>query len=156
MRFFLDCEFNGFGGELISLALVPQSKLLSPLYLVLTDVSEPIDPWVRLNVLTVLDDVPEGVSVQRVNRPTASRLLGEYLRNDDTSETVIVADWPDDIAYLCKLLITRPGEMVATNQFTKFEMARVDSYPTDLRGAVRHNAVWDAMALRSRLVGDRL
>ena len=24
MRYFLDCEYNGFGGELISLALVPE------------------------------------------------------------------------------------------------------------------------------------
>lgn len=152
MRCFLDCEFNGFGGELISLALVPQSKWRPALYLVITDAAEPIDPWVRLNVLTVLDDVPGGVDVQRVSRPTAARLLGDYLRAD-TTQTVIVADWPDDIALLCKLLMTGPGEMVATHQRIQFEMVRVNSYPTDVVGAVRHNAVWDAMALRDRLAG---
>lgn len=152
MRYFLDCEFNGFGGELISLALVPAHAPHPVLYLVITDVAAPLDRWVRRNVLTVLDDVPEGVTILRVDREAAARTLGAYLRADD-SETVIVADWPDDIALLCKLLLTGPGEMVATHQRTQFELVRVNSYPTDVVGAVRHNAVWDAMALRARLAG---
>ena len=31
---------------------------------------------------------------------------------------------------------------------------RVDAYPTDLPGAVRHNAWWDAMALKHLLSKD--
>jgi hypothetical protein len=34
----------------------------------------------------------------------------------------------------------------------KFEILRVEPYPTDLQGAVEHNAWWDAMALRRRLL----
>lgn len=152
MRYFLDCEFNGFGGELISLALVPESEWRPVLYLVITDVTAPLDSWVCRNVIMVLDDVPEGVSILRVDRQTAARTLGAYLRADD-SQTVIVADWPDDIALFCKLMLTGPGEMVATHQRTQFELVRVNSYPTEVAGAVRHNAVWDAMALRARLAG---
>ena len=32
MRYFLDAEFNGFGGELISIALVPEDLSLTPFY----------------------------------------------------------------------------------------------------------------------------
>lgn len=31
---------------------------------------------------------------------------------------------------------------------------RVDAYPTDLPDAVQHNAWWDAMALRKKLLGQ--
>ena len=37
----------------------------------------------------------------------------------------------------------------------RFEIHRVNPYPTDLVGAVEHNAWWDAMALRQRLMHER-
>lgn len=33
----------------------------------------------------------------------------------------------------------------------RFEVSNLDAYPTDLPGAVQHNAWWDAMALRHLL-----
>jgi len=32
MRYFIDAEFNGFGGQLISLALVPEDEEAVPFY----------------------------------------------------------------------------------------------------------------------------
>jgi hypothetical protein len=43
--------------------------------------------------------------------------------------------------------------MINVRPSIKFEMHRVDAYPTTLPGAVQHNAYWDAMALRHKLTG---
>ena len=47
MRYFLDTEFNGFGGTLISLALV--SELGTSIYLIYP-LTGMIDPWARDHV----------------------------------------------------------------------------------------------------------
>jgi hypothetical protein len=53
MRYFLDTEFNGFGGELISIALVPEVQSLAPFYEAI-ECTNPI-AWVKDNVLPVLE-----------------------------------------------------------------------------------------------------
>ena len=45
--------------------------------------------------------------------------------------------------------------MVAIPRMT-FEIVRVDAYPTSLEGAVQHNAFWDALALRQRLLVEAI
>jgi len=45
MRFFLDTEFNGFGGSLISMALVPENDSLPEFYKEL-EMKEQLHPWV--------------------------------------------------------------------------------------------------------------
>ena len=52
MRYFLDVEFNGFCGELISIALVPELDGAAPFYEAL-DCAKPT-PWVAEHVLPVL------------------------------------------------------------------------------------------------------
>ena len=51
MRYFLDVEFNGFGGPLISLALVPEDPDAAPFYEALP-CPKP-DVWVAAHVLPV-------------------------------------------------------------------------------------------------------
>ena len=68
-----------------------------------------------------------------------------------SSDLVIIADWPDDIRYFCQAIITAPGQMVNIPRLT-FELARVDAYPSQLAGAVQHNALWDARALRALFI----
>ena len=58
MRYFLDAEFNGFGGELISLALVPEQDGLPPFYEAIR-CDAPTD-WVAENVIPVLETRPLG------------------------------------------------------------------------------------------------
>ena len=67
MRYFLDTEYNGTGGELISLALVPDDG--EELYLTLA-VTEPLHQWVERHVVPYLDSVPEQLSCPRLSRRT--------------------------------------------------------------------------------------
>lgn len=142
MLYFLDTEFNGFGGELISLALVSEAG--KELYLA-THCPAPAE-WVKENVMPILRC--EGAEPHCTDVGQFGRIIARFLAGDRNA--AIVADWPDDISYFCKALITAPGEMVAIPQI-QFQMLRVDAYPTDLPGAVQHNALWDARALRATL-----
>lgn len=144
MKYFLDTEFDGFGGPLISLALVREDGA----YFYCVVRNEASDPWVRENVLPILEPFPDK-RYGLMDRATAARMLADFLR-DDGNPTVIT-DWPDDIRYFCELIITGPGQMVAIPHL-RFEMRRVDAYPTTLQGAIQHNAWWDAMALRHMLL----
>ena len=162
MRYYLDCEFNGFGGNLLSLALVTEhgdefyiARDQAEMEAEARSAAPHIEPWVRDNVLPVMDC--EGASPMRVGRAVAETqefwpthiepFLLKYGRHEPPH---IIADWPDDIAYLCRMLITGPGYAIRVPGMT-FEWSRVDSYPTDLAGAIQHNALWDARALRRAL-----
>ena len=55
MRYVLDTEFNGFGGALLSLALVPEDG--GEFYATLA-CDDDVLPWVERNVVPYLDHVP--------------------------------------------------------------------------------------------------
>lgn len=148
MKYFLDTEFNGFGGALLSMALVREDGL--SLYLVAPGVETRFyNPWVHDNVLPILHACPHPPIVAPLKRWGGA--IAIFLEGDPAPH--IISDWPDDIRYLCEVLITGPGLMVKTADRLAFDVVRVDSYPTDLPGAVQHNAWWDAMALRYKLTG---
>lgn len=146
MKYFLDCEFNGYRGELISLALVREDG--KELYLAKPRLRK-MDPWVEKNVepIVTLNDACPAVA------EVFSSRIQDFLAGDPLP--TIIADWPDDIRYFCECLITGPGEMVKSSPVLQFEVQRVDAYPTDLTGAVQHNALWDARALRFKLTSKR-
>ena len=106
MRYFLDTEYNGWGGALLSLALVPDRG--EELYLTL-DWDDPLEEWVERNVLPYLDTVPENMVWPRLNRADAARTISHYLSGD--RESLIVCDWPEDLALFNALLVTGPGTM---------------------------------------------
>jgi len=142
--YFLDTEFNGFGGELISLAMVGEDG--RELYLLNIDRRETAVDWVAQNVIPILtsgDADPVCTPLNEIGHKIAA-----FLARDRWPH--IIVDWPDDLKYLCQVLITGPGEMVSIHRFAA-EVVRVDSYPTTLPGAVQHNALWDARALRHAL-----
>jgi hypothetical protein len=141
MHYFLDTEFNEFGGDLISLALVSEDGERE-LYLY-TNCAAPGD-WVRANVIPFIRVV--GAIPRIVGASDFGFEIAKFLA-DDPGMPQIVADWPDDIRYFCQTLITGPGEMVNIPALS-FHLRRVDAYPTTLEGAVQHNALWDARALR--------
>ena len=93
MRYFLDAEFNGFGGELIALALAPESPEASAFYEALP-CAAPI-PWVAEHVLPVLQKPP-------ISRPELVAKLGDYLLHD--LEPTVIASWPEDLAQLALLM----------------------------------------------------
>lgn len=159
MRYYLDCEFNGMGGELLSLALVREDgKALYLIAKMYPSLALRMDPWVKTNVLPIMALGIEIVRSPLVRYHTdlfvtefAEKIEG--LLRDDTDITIIT-DWPDDIKYFCELILTGPGTMIEVRPSIKFEMHRVDAYPTTLPGAIQHNAYWDAMALRHKLQTD--
>ncbi|MBA3676020.1 MAG: hypothetical protein H0W74_01280 [Sphingosinicella sp.] len=148
MRYFLDTEFNGFGGELISLALVPEQGD-EELYLVLP-LPETLHPWVERHVVPYLDTIPAGFPGGRTTRISAAAEIAYYLQGD--SNPMIVADWPDDIGYFCHLLVTEPGDMAPVGSL-QFELLRNPGFSTARNSKVPHNALHDARALRDFVLG---
>lgn len=142
MRYYLDCEFDGFGGALISLALVREDG--NSVSYVVQDWAD--DPWVQANVIPILWKA--NASTRLWTPEEAAMDVARFLEHDD--EPLIIADWPADIRYFCGL-IEFPGGNMAPIPSLRFEVARVDAYPTTLPGAVQHNAWWDAMALHHLL-----
>lgn len=140
MRYFLDTEFDGFGGPLISLALVREDG--ASVYGVVSDQAS--DPWVQENVLPILEPHADS-RFGTIGPALLAKLIADFLRGD--GNPIIITDWPADIRYFCGL-IEFPGGQMAAIPHLKFELHRVDAYPTTLPGAVQHNAWWDAMALR--------
>ena len=143
MRYFLDTEFNGFGGELISLALVPEhgdqefyARLALP---------ENLHPWVDRHVVPYLNAVPPSAQHETMTRLEAAEALTHYLAGD--TDPVIVADWPDDIAYFCSLLVIGPGDIVPIGSIG-FQFLSSPGFSTAVNSKVPHNALHDARALR--------
>ena len=147
MRYFLDTEFNGFGGELISLALVPEHG--DQEFYALLALPDELHPWVDRNVVPYLNAVPPSVQSEAMTRLEVAEGLCAYLKGD--LDPVIVADWPDDIAYFCSVLITGPGDMVPIGSL-KFEFVSSPGFSTSAISRVPHNALHDARALRDFVV----
>lgn len=146
MLYTLDTEFNGFGGELISLALVREDN--TPLYIIYnTKVTE---PWVKENVVPILRaDKIFNKDVHFVETlPDGADIIAEFLKGDDAP--YIISDWPDDIAYFCKAIIKGPGQMAKINR-VMFDVIRCYAYPTALPDMTQHNALCDAYALKHKL-----
>ena len=132
---FLDCEFNGFGGDLLSMALVPEDKN-SPVFYKELSVRGQLHPWVRDNVIPHMMLIPSTMNEFQLS-------LSAYLLKFN-EDIIIVADWPDDIRYFCEVLITGPGECINIPKNIKFELNMNIEYTSE----VPHNALWDARAIR--------
>ncbi|MCL6679603.1 3'-5' exoribonuclease [Sphingomonas sp. RG327] len=142
MRYFLDTEYNGNCGALLSLALVPDDG--EELYVTLAT-DEPIVEWVQRHVVPYLDTVPEQLTCPRLSRSDAAGAVERYLRHDD--EAVIIADWPEDIAQFCNLMITGAGDMIDVRDVT-FRLLPLSNFSTAANSKVPHNALHDARSLR--------
>ena len=130
MKLFIDGEWNSYGGELISLALVPE--IGEHFYEVLGCDSP--DPWVAENVMPKLGK-------NRITMSEMQEKLEVYLSQFESIH--IVADWPEDIMWFCKVLITGPGTRINTPPLS-LEVLRVDTVSMN-----PHNALADAGALRA-------
>jgi len=147
MRYFLDTEYDGWGGKLLSLALVSEHG--EELYLTLAW-DGPLEPWVERNVVPYLDMVPEPLISPRLSRADAARTVAHFLAGD--GEPLIVADWPEDISLISALLVTGPGVMVEVPPIT-FRFVELSGFSTAANSKVPHNALHDARALRDHILG---
>ena len=138
MKLFLDTEFNGFGGQLLSMALVPEDPKLPEFYRELEYTGQ-LHPWVRENVVPHMMLVP-------LSRSEFQMELSSYLLKLDFHHgaLTVVADWPDDIRYFCESLITGPGERISVPSNIGFELDLTIDYVS----AVPHNALHDARGIR--------
>lgn len=133
-RLFLDTEFNGFGGKLMSMALVPENTSQREFYVEL-EMRDQLDPWVREHMEPHLFDLP-------LTHKEFQSALAQYLW--EVGDCTIIADWPDDIRYFCESLITGPGQMIAFMHNIQFELDLGINYTS----AVPHNALHDARGIR--------
>ena len=145
MRYFLDTEFNGFGGELMSLALVPEYGDQD--YYVVIPIADAYHPWVEKHVVPYLESVPP-MLYNRLDRIAAAHDVAAYLAAD--RDVTIVADWPEDIALFCRLLLVSETEIVDVKQM-RFEFRRTPGFSTARNSKVPLNALHDARALRDHL-----
>lgn len=146
MRYFLDTEYNGWGGALLSLALVPDDG--EELYLTL-DWEGPLDDWVERHVVPYLDMVPEPLVSPRISRGDAAAAVAHYLGGD--ADPLIVADWPEDLALFNALLVTGPGFMAEIPR-VRFELIPLAGFSTAANSKVPHNALHDARCLRDHFL----
>lgn len=132
MNLYIDTEFNGFGGELISMALVGDRLE----FYEVVSMSDPLDPWVEENVTPYLEKAP--ISVEEFQYKLQDLL--SFVEGPLT----IHADWPDDIAYFCKALITGPG--TAINFWGRLNFV-LDRNLSSGKSKIPHNALEDARAI---------
>lgn len=136
--FYIDGEWNGWGGELISLAM---TSFYDELYLTTESLPENIHPWVLDNVVPMMDKI----SIKNhysINTRGFGRFISSFL--DPYKHVHIVADWPEDIARFCDCLIVGPGVRVPLPKLT-FEIVPLDG---NLDSEFPHNALSDARAIR--------
>jgi hypothetical protein len=129
----LDTEFNGTGGALISLALVDEND--ASVYFALP-CADPV-PWVAENVIPVLGITP---TTRRAAQASVRMFLHRFARAS------IVANWPEDIKHFCAFMVDGPAECLVVPPLT-FEL-RLDLGGTADRSSAPHNALQDAIALR--------
>ncbi len=146
MRYFLDTEFNGFGGALLSVALVPADG--SEEFYVTLAFDGPLDSWVERHVIPFLDMVPEALKGPRLPRRAAAEALAAWLAHDPAPE--IIADWPEDLAQVAMLLVTGPGQMLAVPPLS-LRLEPLRHFSCAANSKVPHNALHDARALRDHL-----
>lgn len=145
-RFYIDCEFDGHNGPLLSMAIVRDDEYSIHMRIA----QEAKDPWVRKNVMPLMDQhnaVQSGIVYINDVGGVIRAFLGDCIN------PVIIADSPVDIGRFCQALSTAPDGGWASADYPRmtFEVHNVDCYPTDLPNAIQHNAWWDAMALRQAL-----
>jgi hypothetical protein len=136
-RLYIDCEFNGFGGELISMALVDDDG--REWYAVLPEPSV-WNEWVYDHVFPVINAIsPTIVATSRDEfRVSLQAFLSRY------DNPIIVADWYTDLVHFFSAFGGRDHtESIAYRCRSEL---RLDL--PDLAAEFPHNALSDARAIR--------
>lgn len=159
MRYFIDFEFTKFNGKIMSLGIV--SEYGHELYLVrpaveLNSLKGEMSQFVTNVVIPALvaPGADPKVLLLRDWIPEVSFFLKRTMREDKGKDKtpIFCVDWPEDLKHFMTLLLTGPGTMVGLPDFMCEVYRSVESYPTVLTDAVPHNALWDARALKAKLI----
>jgi len=145
MALYVDTEFNGFRGSLISMGIV-SSVSDDEFYEVRRFGARGMNLWVFQNVLPVLGK--EGIPDTEFQH-----LLWNYMRRHE-GETIF-ADWPEDLAHLMAWMCGPDGHRPRL----EFNLVTLDTWGHDTEPDIPHNALSDAQALmrwhKSILEGER-
>lgn len=136
MRLYLDTEFNGHGGELISLALVSEGG--DEFYAVLPLPGE-VDPWVARNVIPKLNSPPISAAKFRI---ILHNWLSPRFKSDNPT---IICDWPADAMHFCASLA---GQDFESSLDFPCKIIILQTPPGQPVSLVPHYALEDARALR--------
>lgn len=140
MNLYIDCEWDGYRGGLLSMALVGDGGSFHAVM-----INQPVtDPWVREHVVPHLHKWAPDFANSDAH---LSHLLSLYLEDEGfvDEQINIIADWPEDIERFCRALIVGPGLRIETPPLT-FEIVRVPDGAAVSQAP--HNAYADALALQ--------
>lgn len=137
MNYYIDCEFDGFNGPLLSMGIV--TPLGHQFYEVLK-YDKINDPWVEKNVVPHLNKRPIDEDVFRAK-------LVDFLHNTgyDQDFMCVIADWPDDLKYFHQYLTTGPG--LIDNRIKKLRIGTMLCIGVPYTSSIPHNALQDALAI---------
>ena len=137
MKLWLDTEFNGWEGELVSMGITSEDG--KEFYEVL-ECRVPV-PWVKENVVPLLlkDSISKGLFTTR---------LEQYLSQWDRVE--VIADWPRDLELFYSSLLVGNGWMISIPK--QFSTKLVRGLKT--QSLLPHNAIEDARALKVAYLGE--
>ena len=136
MKLFIDCEWNGFKGELISMAIVDEPG--NSFYEVLHCPNPCV--WVKQHVIPVLNK-------PAVKKNEFEDKLREFLTRYD--EIILIADWPEDIAHFCQVIVIKPLNRMGLPRMDFV----VDQALFSAESSLPHNALADAEAMRNLVLG---
>lgn len=131
MDIFVDCEFNGFGGELISMAMVTGD---GDMWYGVKSYPKVWDKWVYENVYPVLHADPIGADAFR---SSALAFLSKY------NKPRICVDWYTDLVHFYGLF-AGDSHTESVGYACTSEIRLIDKYDS----AIPHNALADAKAIR--------
>jgi hypothetical protein len=134
MILFLDTEYNEFGGELISMALVSGDGLE---WYEAREMTETPGPWVSEHVIPKIGKTPLNPELFRSS-------FRDFISIFDGAQ--IVADWPADFEHFCRLL-SGVGAELGFSISIECNMLLVRGDGT-IQPENPHNALSDARALR--------
>lgn len=142
MRLFIGTEFNGFGGKLVSMALVPEDADIPEFYCEI-EMNDQLDPWVKENVVPHMKLAPVSYGEFQNQLSAYLQMLGTKAGWPHPGRIDIIADWPDDIRYFCEAMITAPGERINMPNHIRITLDHGIEYTSE----VPHNALSDARAI---------
>lgn len=141
MTLFLDTEFNGFGGNLISIALVSDYGRKGDEFYAMRALPDSPTPFVREHVLPVL-------GAKSLSDAVLQKRLLNYLHRHKGE--LIVMDWYEDLTHFLNLLATDPGWAY------RLDLSfRLINPGEPLQSKVPHNALSDAHALMRWYLGRK-
>lgn len=137
MKYWIDTEFNGWYGDLISLAVIREDGQSLSIYSEETSPTE----WVAQNVIPLLGKDAGAIQVKHWDE--ARIFLRDFFKGD--ADPIVIADWPTDIKHFCDLMIVSPGFSMPI-PFITFKI--VTPIGREVGQFLEHNAWYDAVRLK--------